>query len=65
MQWFTEALVSENRTSERLRVILRGAFDGPPKPLKDIPKRNGDQRAKRKEQPKKKKSKSSSASSNE
>jgi len=30
---------------ERLASILRGAFSGPPTPLKDIPKRNGEHRA--------------------
>ena len=27
--------------TERLQAILRGAFAGPPTPLKDIPKQNG------------------------
>lgn len=32
----------ENREiSERFSSILRGAFKGPPTPLKDIPKRHG------------------------
>jgi len=26
---------------QRLKAILRGAFDGPPVPLKEIPKRDG------------------------
>jgi hypothetical protein len=43
MQWFTEALVSENRTRERLAVILRGAFSTSPTPLKNIPKKTGGQ----------------------
>jgi len=32
---------SPEEAGERLRVILRGAFAGPPTPLKDIPKRAG------------------------
>ena len=28
-------------TRERLRKLFRGAFDGPPTPLKEIPKRGG------------------------
>jgi hypothetical protein len=35
--------------SERLQAILRGAFAGPPTPLKDIPKRNGKKRSTGKE----------------
>jgi hypothetical protein len=31
-------------TKQRLQTILRGAFAGPPTPLKDIPKRNGESR---------------------
>lgn len=31
--------------ARRLRKILKGAFDGPPTPLKAIPKRNGQPRA--------------------
>jgi hypothetical protein len=31
---------------QRLQQILRGAFAGPPTPLKDIPKRNAESRAK-------------------
>lgn len=31
--------------NERLSAILRGAFSGPPMPLKAIPKRNGKPRA--------------------
>lgn len=30
---------------DRLRTILRGAFSGPPTPLKDIPKRSGESRS--------------------
>jgi hypothetical protein len=29
---------------QRLQSILQGAFSGPPTPLKDIPKRNGESR---------------------
>jgi hypothetical protein len=32
----------------RLSAILRGAFAGPPTKLKDIPKKSGESRAKRK-----------------
>jgi hypothetical protein len=31
-------------SDERLSKILRGAFSGPPTPLKAIPKRNGESR---------------------
>jgi hypothetical protein len=31
-------------TRQRLGALLRGAFDGPPTPLKDIPKRTGQPR---------------------
>ena len=31
-------------TQQRLQTILRGAFAGPPTPLKGIPKRNGESR---------------------
>jgi hypothetical protein len=31
-------------TKQRLRKILRGAFHGPPTPLKDIPTRSGESR---------------------
>ena len=34
-------------TDQRLQDLLRGAFGGPPMPLKDIPKRNGESRGKR------------------
>jgi hypothetical protein len=34
----------------RLQKILQGAFSGPPTPLKDIPTRDGKQRAERKDQ---------------
>lgn len=38
-------------TTQRLRAVLRGAFEGPPTPLKDIPKRSGESRAVRQKQP--------------
>jgi hypothetical protein len=38
------------KTQRRLQEILQGAFSGPPTPLKDIPTRQGKQRAKRKTQ---------------
>jgi hypothetical protein len=40
----------QSSTSKRLQAILRGAFAGPPTPLKDIPTRDGEQRAVRKDQ---------------
>jgi hypothetical protein len=36
---------------QRLKKILRGAFSGPPTPLKDIPTRDGESRAERKKKP--------------
>jgi hypothetical protein len=43
-----------DETQQRLKKILKGAFGGPPTPLKDIPTRWGEQRAERKnQQPKK------------
>jgi hypothetical protein len=36
---------SAKETGQRLQKILQGAFAGPPTPLKDIPKRNGESRA--------------------
>ncbi len=36
---------SEAFAKQRLQAILRGAFAGPPTPLKDIPKRNGESRS--------------------
>ena len=35
---------SAEETEQRLRTILRGAFAGPPTPLKDIPKKSGESR---------------------
>jgi hypothetical protein len=37
----------KKETEQRLKAILRGAFAGPPTPLKDIPKKNGESRAKK------------------
>jgi hypothetical protein len=37
-------------TEQRLQAILRGAFAGPPIPLKDIPTRYGKPRSPRKDQ---------------
>lgn len=37
----------DEKTDQRLRRILRGAFSGPPTPLKDIPKKSGESRATR------------------
>jgi hypothetical protein len=34
-------------TERRLRKMLRGAFSGPPTPLKDIPTKSGESRATR------------------
>jgi hypothetical protein len=36
---------SSSVSEDRLSVILRGAFSGPPTPLKEIPKRDGKPRA--------------------
>lgn len=38
-------------TQQRLHKILHGAFSGPPTPLKDIPKRNGESRSLEKKEP--------------
>jgi hypothetical protein len=35
----------------RLQSILRGAFSGPPTPLKDIPKKSGESRHQAKKKP--------------
>jgi hypothetical protein len=37
--------------TERLQKILQGAFNGPPTPLKDIPKRNGESRSLERKKP--------------
>jgi hypothetical protein len=36
---------SEQETAERLNAILKGAFGGPPTPLKAIPKKDGTARS--------------------
>jgi hypothetical protein len=41
----------DEETEQRLKRMLKGAFSGPPTPLKDIPTRSGKQRTKRKPQP--------------
>jgi hypothetical protein len=41
-------MVKDRETEQRLLKILQGAFAGPPTPLKDIPKRNGEHRQSRK-----------------
>jgi len=35
---------SDDETEQRLQKALRGAFNGPPTPLKDIPTRHGESR---------------------
>jgi hypothetical protein len=43
-------------TDQRMKKLMQGAFSGPPTPLKDIPKRNGEPRLlkrKRKKKPSK------------
>jgi hypothetical protein len=42
---------SDNEAEQRLQKILRGAFSGPPTPLKDIPTHTGESRAVRKKSP--------------
>jgi hypothetical protein len=39
---------TKSETEQRLQAILRGAFSGPPTPLKEIPKRNGESRGSKK-----------------
>ena len=36
--------MQDQETEQRLQKALQGAFSGPPTPLKDIPKRNGESR---------------------
>jgi len=38
---------SDEETRQRLRKILRGAFSGPPTPLKAVPTKQGKPRAKK------------------
>jgi len=40
-----------HQTQRRLEAVLRGAFGGPPTPLKDIPTRNGESRKLRRKKP--------------
>jgi len=42
---------SPQETKQRLQKMLQGAFAGPPTPLKDIPKRDGESRSVRQEKP--------------
>jgi hypothetical protein len=42
---------SPEETEQRLQKLLRGAFSGPPTPLKDIPTHTGESRAIRKKKP--------------
>jgi hypothetical protein len=37
----------KKETEQHLKKILRGAFAGPPTPLKDIPKKSGESRVRR------------------
>jgi hypothetical protein len=37
--------MNQDSDQRRLQKILQGAFSGPPTPLKDIPKRNGESRS--------------------
>jgi hypothetical protein len=49
-------------TAERMQAILRGAFSGPPTPLKDIPTRSGEARKLGRNQPQKRSRKARKAS---
>jgi hypothetical protein len=42
---------SEEETEQRLQKVLRGAFSGPPTPLKDIPTREGESRKLKRKKP--------------
>jgi hypothetical protein len=35
---------SKKETEQRIKAAVQGAFAGPPTPLKDIPKKNGESR---------------------
>lgn len=37
-------MADQDQQTARLQTILKGAFAGPPTPLKDIPKRDGESR---------------------
>ena len=41
----------DEETEQRLQAILRGAFGGPPTPLKDIPTRDGESRSLKRKKP--------------
>jgi hypothetical protein len=41
---------SDAETERRMQSLLQGAFSGPPTPLKDIPKRDGESRSIAKDQ---------------
>ena len=45
---------SDRQAKDRLQAMLRGAFHGPPTPLKDIPKKNGESRSLKKKTRRKK-----------
>jgi hypothetical protein len=38
---------AKDETKQRLGALLKGAFSGPPTPLKDMPKANGESRLKK------------------
>jgi len=40
---------SPEETERRVKAAVQGAFSGPPTPLKDIPKRNGESRSLKRE----------------
>jgi hypothetical protein len=42
---------SADETKQRLKKVLRGAFSGPPTPLKDIPTRDGESRKLKRKKP--------------
>jgi hypothetical protein len=41
----------DEEAQQRLQKILQGAFSGPPTPLKDIPKMNGESRSLKRKKP--------------
>jgi hypothetical protein len=43
--------MTRTAVQRRLKAILRGAFSGPPTPLKDIPKKSGESRSNRRKLP--------------
>jgi hypothetical protein len=51
LQWFTREQMTADDSEQRLQKILEGAFAGPPTPLKEIPTRDGERRAERKDHP--------------